>query len=191
MEAQREIPNEEEACDEYACYDGSTATMESCDDEEHEERMSGSEDEATYKDQRRMKKSSLTTPTIILTADEITYVATSQVLSIICITFLYISIKIECGLFISKNNNCVYQSSRFQRSDIACYRIRDIFDIPLLFLVAGLSHRRREEGDGPPRDHTRDVPPQHHRRQVPTRQPREFHPVRSRRFISTTMVIVL
>ena len=60
MEAQREIPNEEEACDEYACYDGSTATMESCDDEEHEEKMSGSEDEATYKGERRMKKSSPT-----------------------------------------------------------------------------------------------------------------------------------
>jgi E3 ubiquitin-protein ligase DOA10 len=51
MEAQREIPNEEEAYDEYACYDGSTATMESCDDETCEERMSGHEDEATYEDE--------------------------------------------------------------------------------------------------------------------------------------------
>jgi hypothetical protein len=51
MEAQREIPNEEEAYDEYACYDGPTATMESCDDEEREDRMSGPEDEATYEDE--------------------------------------------------------------------------------------------------------------------------------------------
>jgi hypothetical protein len=28
MEAQRKIPNEEEAYDEYACYDGSPTTME-------------------------------------------------------------------------------------------------------------------------------------------------------------------
>ncbi len=50
-EAQHEIPNEEEAYDEYAWYDGSTTTMESCDDEELEERMSGPEDEATYEDE--------------------------------------------------------------------------------------------------------------------------------------------
>ena len=47
MEAQREILNEEEAYDEYTCYDRSTATMESC-DEAFEE--SASEDKATYEE---------------------------------------------------------------------------------------------------------------------------------------------
>jgi hypothetical protein len=57
MEAQREIPNEEEAYDEYACYDGSTATMESCDDEECEERrLSGPIDEASYEDEARYEE---------------------------------------------------------------------------------------------------------------------------------------
>jgi hypothetical protein len=51
MEAQREILNEEEAYDEYTCYDGSTATMESC-DEEFEKIMSDPEpeDEGTYEE---------------------------------------------------------------------------------------------------------------------------------------------
>ncbi len=40
MEAQREIPNKEEVYDKYACYDGSTTTMESCDDKECKERLS-------------------------------------------------------------------------------------------------------------------------------------------------------
>jgi hypothetical protein len=57
MEAQREIPNKEEAFDKYACYDGSTTTMESCKDKECKERSSGPiddmmyEDEATYKEE--------------------------------------------------------------------------------------------------------------------------------------------
>jgi hypothetical protein len=50
MEAQHKIPNEEEVYDEYVCYDGSTATMESCDDEECEERSSGPIDDTMYKD---------------------------------------------------------------------------------------------------------------------------------------------
>ncbi len=56
MVAQREIPNEEEANDEYACYDGSTVTMESCDDEECEERSSGPIDDATYEDEAADKE---------------------------------------------------------------------------------------------------------------------------------------
>jgi hypothetical protein len=51
MEAQHEIPNEEEAYDEYACYDGSTTTMESCDDKECKERSSGPIDETMYEDE--------------------------------------------------------------------------------------------------------------------------------------------
>jgi hypothetical protein len=50
MVAQRELPNKEEAYDKYACYNGSTATMESCDDKECKERLSGPIDEASYKD---------------------------------------------------------------------------------------------------------------------------------------------
>jgi hypothetical protein len=57
MEAQCKIPNEEEAYDKYACYDGSTTTMDSCDKKECKERLSGPiddtmyEDEATYKEE--------------------------------------------------------------------------------------------------------------------------------------------
>ncbi len=51
MEAQREIPNEEEAYDEYPCYDGSTTTMKSCDNEECEERSFGPIDDTMYKDE--------------------------------------------------------------------------------------------------------------------------------------------
>jgi hypothetical protein len=56
MEAQREIPNEEEAYDECACYDGSTTTMESCDDKECEERLSGPIDDTMYKDEGMCKE---------------------------------------------------------------------------------------------------------------------------------------
>ncbi len=51
MESQREIPNEEEAYDDYACYDGSTMTMELCNDKECEERSSGPIDDTMYKDE--------------------------------------------------------------------------------------------------------------------------------------------
>ncbi len=57
MVAQRKLPNKEEAYDKYACYHGSTATMESCDDKECKERSSGPinykayEDEPTYKEE--------------------------------------------------------------------------------------------------------------------------------------------
>ncbi len=51
MVAQREIPNKEEAYDEYACYDGSTVTMESRNNEECDERSSGPIDDATYEDE--------------------------------------------------------------------------------------------------------------------------------------------
>ncbi len=37
--------------DEYACYDGSTTTMESCHDEECKERSSGPIDDAMYEDE--------------------------------------------------------------------------------------------------------------------------------------------
>jgi hypothetical protein len=50
MVAQRKLLNKEEAYDEYACYDGSTATMESCDDEECEEGLSRPINNAKYKD---------------------------------------------------------------------------------------------------------------------------------------------
>jgi hypothetical protein len=56
MEAQHEIPNEEEAYDEYACYDGSTTTMESWDDEECEERSSGPIDDTMYEDEETYKE---------------------------------------------------------------------------------------------------------------------------------------
>jgi hypothetical protein len=56
MEAQREIPNKEEAYDEYACYDGSTMTMESCNDEECEERSSVPIDDMMYEDEARYKE---------------------------------------------------------------------------------------------------------------------------------------
>jgi hypothetical protein len=51
MEAQHKIPNKEEAYDEYACYDGSTTTMESCNDEECKERLSRPIDDTMYKDE--------------------------------------------------------------------------------------------------------------------------------------------
>jgi hypothetical protein len=51
MEAQREIPNEEEAYDKYTCYDGSTMTMESCNNKECKERLSGPIDDTMYKDE--------------------------------------------------------------------------------------------------------------------------------------------
>ncbi len=51
MEAQHEIPNEEEVYDKYACYDGSTMTMESCKDKECKERLSGPIDDMMYKDE--------------------------------------------------------------------------------------------------------------------------------------------
>jgi hypothetical protein len=41
---------------EYACYDRSNTTMESCDKEEREERMSGPEDEETYEDESTYKE---------------------------------------------------------------------------------------------------------------------------------------
>ncbi len=50
MEVQGMILNKEEAYDEYACYDGSTATMESCDNKVCKERSSGPIGNATYKD---------------------------------------------------------------------------------------------------------------------------------------------
>ena len=56
MEAQHEIPNKEEAYDEYACYNGSTMTMESCDDEECKERLSGPIDNTVYKDEATYKE---------------------------------------------------------------------------------------------------------------------------------------
>jgi hypothetical protein len=56
MEAQRKIPNEEEVYDEYACYNGSTMTMESCDDEECKERLSGPIDDMMYKDEATYKE---------------------------------------------------------------------------------------------------------------------------------------
>jgi hypothetical protein len=57
MEAQREIPNKEGAYDKYACYDGYTTTMESCNDKECKERSSRpiddtmNKDEATYEEE--------------------------------------------------------------------------------------------------------------------------------------------
>jgi hypothetical protein len=51
MEAQREIPNKEEAYDKYACYNGSTMTMELCNDKECKERLSGPIDDTMYKDE--------------------------------------------------------------------------------------------------------------------------------------------
>ncbi len=51
MEAQCKIPNKEEAYDEYPCYDGSTTTMELCDDEECKERSFGPIDDRMYKDE--------------------------------------------------------------------------------------------------------------------------------------------
>ena len=57
MEAQCKIPNKEEAYDKYACYNGSTMTMELCNDKECKERLSGPIDDTMYKDEARMKKS--------------------------------------------------------------------------------------------------------------------------------------
>ncbi len=51
MEAQHKVLNEEEAYDKYACYDGSTMTMESCNDEEFKDRSSGPIDDRMYKDE--------------------------------------------------------------------------------------------------------------------------------------------
>ncbi len=56
MVAQSKIPNEEKAYNEYACYDGSTVTMESWDDEECKERLSGPIDDATYEDKATDKE---------------------------------------------------------------------------------------------------------------------------------------
>jgi hypothetical protein len=56
MEAQHEIPNEEEAYDEYACYNGSTTTMELCDNAECKERLSGPIDDTMYKDKAMYKE---------------------------------------------------------------------------------------------------------------------------------------
>jgi hypothetical protein len=56
MEAQREIPNKEEAYDKYACYNGSTTTMVLCDDEECKERSSGPIDDTMYKDKATYKE---------------------------------------------------------------------------------------------------------------------------------------
>ncbi len=41
---------------EYACYDGSTATMESCNDKECKERLSRPINNATYKDEVTYKE---------------------------------------------------------------------------------------------------------------------------------------
>jgi hypothetical protein len=51
MEAQCKIPNKEEAYDEYACYDGSTTTMESCNDKECKDRLSEPIDDTMYEDE--------------------------------------------------------------------------------------------------------------------------------------------
>ncbi len=51
MEAQCKIPNKEEAYDKYPCYDGSTTTMESCDNEDCKKRSSGPIDDTMYKDE--------------------------------------------------------------------------------------------------------------------------------------------
>jgi hypothetical protein len=56
MEAQHEIPNEEEAYDKYACYDGSTTTMESCDDKECKERLSRPIDDTMGEDKAKYKE---------------------------------------------------------------------------------------------------------------------------------------
>jgi hypothetical protein len=56
MDAQHEIPNKEEAYDKYTCYDGSTTTMESCDDEECKERLSGPMNDAMYEDEGTYKE---------------------------------------------------------------------------------------------------------------------------------------
>ncbi len=56
MEAQHEIPNKEEVYDEYACYDGSTTTMELCNDKECKERSSRPINDTMYKDKATYKE---------------------------------------------------------------------------------------------------------------------------------------
>jgi hypothetical protein len=56
MEAQRKIANKEEAYDEYACYNGSTTTMELCNNEECKERLSVPIDNTMYKDKAMYKE---------------------------------------------------------------------------------------------------------------------------------------
>ncbi len=55
MEAQREIPNKEEAYNKCACYYGSTTTMELCANEECKEISSGPIVDLTYKDEATYK----------------------------------------------------------------------------------------------------------------------------------------
>jgi hypothetical protein len=56
MEAQSEIPNKEEANDKYACFNGSTTTMESCNNKECEQRLSRPIDDTMYKDEATYKE---------------------------------------------------------------------------------------------------------------------------------------
>jgi hypothetical protein len=62
MEAQHDILIKEEVYDEYVCYNGSTTTMESSNNKECKERLSGPIDDKCTKTRRCTKKSSPTTP---------------------------------------------------------------------------------------------------------------------------------